>query len=64
MEITQHVNPSTKGVNRDADGLRQVAINKLVSRPIGKEPHKHLELVDLLDLRQVTDVLSDQLFEA
>ena len=57
MQVAQDLDPSTDRVDGHAHVLRQIAIDELVGGSIGQEPDQRLQLVDLLDLRQIADIL-------
>jgi hypothetical protein len=63
MKLAHYIDPPPHGVHGDADFPCQIAIDNLVSRAIGQESHERLELPDMLDQGQVTDVFVSQLFD-
>ncbi len=63
MKADKKIDPAAGCINGYTDMTCQIVIDKLMCRAFSKELYQQFKLIKVLDLGQITDILSDQLLQ-
>ena len=62
MKTGKHSNPASDGIHGNPNLVRQVAVDQRLGGAVGQDSGQNLELVDLMNLCQIADLISQKLF--